>query len=232
MRLINMGLKGEQVRLDFFGCNLKCPYCIHIRQPFEEYSIDEVAEFVSNSAVKKVFIGGAEPTLQKDLIPLIERLHSMGMEIILKSDGMKPEVLEQSLPFVKGFVLELKAPLEDTAAIEELTGISSKRVEQYVANLKTSIDIAKTRWLRLWVRVIPGYVTEESVKRMLPVMEGASEVLLYQFLSNSDFDLPFAGYTSPVPAWEDMESLAAIVVEKVPRVIIVGEKGRKIIGKE
>jgi pyruvate formate lyase activating enzyme len=67
---------------------------------------------------------------------------------------------------------------------------------------------------------------------MLPVMEGACEVLLYQFLSNPDFDHPFAGYTSPVPAWEDMECLASLIVEKVPSVVLVGEKGRKIVGKE
>ncbi len=72
---------------------------------------EEVIDFVKNSSAGKVYLGGAEPTLQKDLIPLIEELHTLGKHILLKSNGMKPELLESALPFVDGFVLEIKAPL-------------------------------------------------------------------------------------------------------------------------
>lgn len=229
MRLIGLSENNGEVRLEFFGCNLKCPYCVHITQPFEEYSIDQIVGFARDSGAKKVFLGGAEPTIQKDLMSLIEGLDKLGVEILLKSDGMKPEVLELAMPYVKGFVLELKAPMDDTTSLEELTGMPGTRVEKYVAHLSRSLELAKNKWLRIWIRVIPGYVTGEQFERVLPVLEGASEVLLYQFLSNPDFDLPFKDYSSPVPSWNEMEELASIACQVVPKVIIIGENGKKPI---
>ncbi|MDK2892309.1 radical SAM protein [Methanohalophilus sp.] len=229
MRLINLSENNGEVRLEFFGCNLKCPYCVHITQPFEEYSIDQIIDFVRDSDAQKVFLGGAEPTIQKDLMSLIEELDRLGVETLLKSDGMKPEVLELAMPYVKGFVLELKAPMDDTASLAELTGMPEDRVDKYVANLSKSLELAKNKWLRIWIRLIPGYVTGKRFEKVIPLLEGASEVLLYQFLSNPDFDLPFKDYSDPVPSWNEMEELASIACHVVPTVVIIGENGKKSI---
>ncbi len=229
MRLIGLSEANGEVRLEFFGCNLKCPYCVHITQPFEEYSIDQIVDFVTDSGATKVFLGGAEPTIQKDLILLIEQLQGLNVEIVLKSDGMKPEILEQAMPYVKGFVLELKAPMDDVSPLIELTGMSGARVETYISNLSRSLEIAKKKWLRIWIRVIPDYVNESNFNKILPLLEGSSEVLLYQFLSNLDFDLPFKNYSDPVPSWVGMVQLADIACQAVPKVIVIGENGKKSI---
>ncbi|MBP2031013.1 pyruvate formate lyase activating enzyme [Methanohalophilus levihalophilus] len=229
MRLIGLSENNGEVKLEFFGCNLKCPYCVHITQPFEEYSIDDILDYVRESGAQKVFLGGAEPTIQKDLLSLIEELSTLGVEIVLKSDGMKPDVLERAMPYVKGFVLELKAPMDNIASLMELTGMSEERVEKYVANLSKSLELAKRKWLRIWIRVIPGYVTGDNFDKILPVLEGSSEVLLYQFLSNPDFDLSFKDFSGPVPSWDEMEELAKIACQAAPKIIVIGEKGKKSI---
>ena len=231
MHLIHLTEANGQIRVEFSGCNMKCPYCVHIHQPSTAHSIEEVIDFVKNSSAGKVYLGGAEPTLQKDLIQLIEELHGLGKHILLKSNGMKPEVLESALPFVDGFVLEIKAPLDDISGTVELTGMSEERTVKYMDLLRKSLAIAMSKWLRVWIRVIPEYVNTETMPRILSEIEGADEVMLYQFLSNPEFDMPFKGHDSPVPEWGELEELAHIVLEKIPRVMLVGEKGKFFLEK-
>ena len=151
---------------------MKCPYCVHIHQPSTAHYIEEVIDFVNNSQAGKVYLGGAEPTLQKDLIPLMEELHALGKHLLLKSNGMKPEVLEDALPFVDGFVLEIKAPLDDISGTVELTGMSEERTVKYMDLLRSSLAIAKSKWLRVWIRVIPEYVNTKTMLRIMSEIKG------------------------------------------------------------
>lgn len=231
MRLISLSDAMGQIRVEFAGCNMKCPYCVHIHQPFKEWSVDEVTDFAKRSTTENVYLGGAEPTLQKELLPLVESLHGIGKQVILKSNGMKPDVLEGALPFVEGFVLEIKAPLDDVPGIMKLTGMSEERSIRYVQLLRRSLGIAKEKWLRVWIRVIPGFINKETIPRILPDVEGASEVMLYQFMSNPDFDLPFMGHEVPTPSWAELKELGDMVIEKVPQVRLVGEKGKTLMKK-
>ncbi|MEL4305513.1 radical SAM protein [Methanococcoides sp. LMO-2] len=231
MRLINLSDNAGQIRVEFAGCNMRCPYCVHIKQPMAEYSIDDVLDFAKASESRDVYLGGAEPTLQKELLPLIEGLHASGKSILLKSNGMKPEVLDSALPFVKGFVIEIKAPLDDIPAIMELTGLSENRVLKYISLLRESLEIAKQKWMRIWIRVIPEFINAETIPRIIPDIEDASEVMLYQFMSNPDFDLPFKGHETPTPEWDEVRNLGEMLLEKVQKVRLVGEGGKLVLGK-
>lgn len=231
MRLISLSDAMGQIRVEFAGCNMKCPYCVHIHQPFKEWSVEEVTAFARRSTTGNVYLGGAEPTLQKDLLPLLEALHDIGKQVILKSNGMKPDVLENALPFVEGFVLEIKAPLDDVPGIMELTGMSEERSRKYVELLRRSLVIAKKKWLRVWIRVIPGFIDKDTMPHILPDVEGASELMLYQFMSNPDFDLPFMGHEVPTPSWAELKELGDMVIEKVPQVRLVGETGKILMKK-
>lgn len=231
MRLINLSDNAGQMRVEFAGCNMRCPYCVHIKQPMTEYSIDDVLDFAKASESKDVYLGGAEPTLQKELIPLIEGLNAYGKSILLKSNGMKPDVLTNALPFVKGFVIEIKAPLDDIPAIMELTGMSEERTVKYISLLRESLEIAKQKWLRIWIRVIPEFINAETIPRIIPDIEDASEVMLYQFMSNPDFDLPFKGHETPTPEWDEVQKLGEMLLEKVQKVRLVGDGGRLVLEK-
>ncbi len=231
MRLIDLSDAMGQIRVEFAGCNMKCPYCVHIHQPFKEWSVEDVVKFAKQSTTRNVYLGGAEPTLQKDLLPLIGALDGIGKKVILKSNGMKPDVLESALPFVEGFVLEIKAPLEDIQAIMVLTGMSEERSKKYVELLRRSIGIARQKWLRIWIRVIPEFINLKTVPTILSELEGVSEVMLYQFMSNPEFDLPFMGHEGPTPSWAELKKLGGIIVEKVPQVRIVGDAGKTVMKK-
>ncbi|WP_407357018.1 radical SAM protein [Methanolobus sp. WCC5] len=229
MRLIDLSDEKGQIRVEFGGCNMKCPYCVHIHQPVKDWTVDELVEYAGKSTTENVYLGGAEPTLQKELLPFIEELHSLGKHVILKSNGMKPDVLRNALCFVQGFVLEIKASSDDIEGIMELTGMSQERSTKYVSLLNESLTIAKNKWLRIWIRVIPEYVNAETMPRILPDLEGASELMLYQFMSNPDFDLPFKGHNEPTPSWREIKELGEMALEKVAQVRLVGERGKMVL---
>ncbi|QLC50502.1 radical SAM protein [Methanolobus zinderi] len=229
MRLIDLSDAKGQIRVEFAGCNMRCPYCVHIHQPMKEWSVEDVVDFAKKSTTENVYLGGAEPTLQKDLMPLLRQLHENGKRIILKSNGMRPAVLEEALPYVEGFVLEIKAPLDDIQAIMELTGMSEERSKKYVKLLHQSLDIARRKWLRIWIRVIPEYVNKDTIPRIMPDLEGASEVMLYQFMSNPEFDLPFNGHEGPTPSWSEIRELGEMILPGVEQVRLVGDQGKLVL---
>ncbi len=229
MRLIDLSDAKGQIRVEFAGCNMRCPYCVHIHQPMKEWSVEDVVDFAKRSTTENVYLGGAEPTLQKDLMPLLRQLHENGKRVILKSNGMRPAVLEEALPYVEGFVLEIKAPLDDIQPIMELTGMSEERSKKYVKLLHQSLDIARRKWLRIWIRVIPEYVNKETMPRIMPDLEGASEVMLYQFMSNPEFDLPFKGHEGPTPSWSEIRELGEMILSGVEQVRLVGDQGKMVL---
>ncbi|WP_445474716.1 hypothetical protein ACT9XH_10105 [Methanococcoides methylutens] len=49
MRLINLSDNTGQIRVEFAGCNMRCPYCVHIRQPMKEYSVEDVVDLAKGS---------------------------------------------------------------------------------------------------------------------------------------------------------------------------------------
>ena len=54
---------------------------------------------------------------------------------------------------------------------------------------------------------------------------------LNQFLSNPDFDKPFMGHDSPVPPWGTMEELGKLMLDTIPRVVLLGEMGKVVLEK-
>lgn len=101
------------------GCNFRCPYC-HNPELVDPklykpclFSKD-ILDFLDHRRGKldAVNITGGEPTLQEDLIPLIQKIRKMGFAVKLDSNGSRPDVLarllkEKLLDFV---ALDIKAP--------------------------------------------------------------------------------------------------------------------------
>ena len=213
------------VRIEFFGCNLRCPYCFHIteNEKQEKMSVEEILLTIRDffdGEKGRITLGGAEPTIQKDLIVLVRSLKEEGHSITLKTDGLKPDVIEKLLDYVDRFVIEIKAPLDDINANAELTGLSSERAEVYLEKLKETLDLVRQKKFRAWIRVIPEYVNTDTIRTIGEDIRGADDAMLYQFLSNPTYDIPFKGYTMPVPTREEIDRLAEILRAYVPRVEI------------
>ncbi|MGD0056622.1 MAG: radical SAM protein [Methanomassiliicoccales archaeon] len=224
MKLIGLKKNGNQARVEFFGCPLRCDYCTRIRQDKKDHEVTEVVEFLADPAVEDVYIGGAEPTLQKrELLDLLQRLRRMNKRITLKTRGNDPEFLKSTIGTVDRYVVEVKCPLDDAACYSELIGLSRDRTRQYINSLDRSLDVLKGQKVRVWIRAIPGFVTPERIESIGKQISGrASEVFLYQFLSNPADDAPFREITEPGPSETEMVAFARKLVRHVPRVIVRG----------
>lgn len=85
------------------GCNFHCPYCHNpelvdnINFPSLLFQEREVLEFLRGrkGLLEGVVISGGEPTLQKDLALLCEKIRDMGYPLKLDTNGSRPEVVDR-----------------------------------------------------------------------------------------------------------------------------------------
>jgi len=214
-----LGVKDCSIEMAF--CHLRCPYCVHIMKDYSEIPAEKVAE--KFESCQSVYIGGAEPTVQKtELMKLLGMLK--GKRVILKTDGMMPDVVEDVSEYVYMFIFEVKADFDDIKAISELTGLKKERAKKYAENLLRSIQIAKDRGkkIRLWVRVIPGYITDKSLKKAFQKIGKVDEILLYQFLSREDWDREFD--RGRKPEFDYVLRLGEVARRFAEKVIVLGER--------
>lgn len=83
-----------------FGCNFRCPFCHNASLVLNE-SEGEISEeqFFSLLSKRKgiidgVCITGGEPLLHKDIVPFMEKIHSMGFLVKLDTNGSFPDRLK------------------------------------------------------------------------------------------------------------------------------------------
>jgi pyruvate formate lyase activating enzyme len=89
--------------LFFSGCNFECPYC---HNPQLAKGCIKVAPFRNGEGIygflerrrtflDGVVISGGEPTLDKDLVTLCEKIKRMGYPIKLDTNGSRPDIIEK-----------------------------------------------------------------------------------------------------------------------------------------
>ena len=94
------------------GCNFRCPFCHNgeLLDSGTEAIMDEreLLDFLSKrrGLLDAVCISGGEPTLQKDLVSLLEKIKQLGYLIKLDTNGSRPEVLKA---LVEGNLLDYVA---------------------------------------------------------------------------------------------------------------------------
>lgn len=85
------------------GCNFRCPFChnaLLVTHRVDNFiSENEFFSFLSKrqGILDGVCITGGEPTLQKDLIPFMQKIKDMNFEIKLDTNGYCPDVLKEVL---------------------------------------------------------------------------------------------------------------------------------------
>ncbi len=83
------------------GCNYKCPFChnrdlVFIPERFDFFEPDDVLAYLGKrkGLLDGVCISGGEPLMQKDLIPLLQKIKDMGYLIKLDTNGGFPQRLK------------------------------------------------------------------------------------------------------------------------------------------
>ncbi|WP_456368507.1 radical SAM protein [Geoglobus sp.] len=222
MRVISYG----GCRVDVGLCNLRCPYCVHLDEETKNVEVSQIASALKGC--NHVYVGGAEPTVHGDLADLLRLLKEGGVSVTLKTNGLLPRKIEETLPYVDRYVFELKGDFDDINTVSELTGLSADRSKRYVENLMESIEIAKNagKKIRIWFRAIPEYIDETRFRKMMERVGRVDEILVYQFLSKPEWDRPFDDASKP--DYEFVRNLGKVAREYADRVIIVGDRREEL----
>ena len=119
------------------GCNFTCPYCHNpnlVGKPGSHgplLALEKVVEFLQQRRrfLEGVVISGGEPTLHADLTAICQKIHGLGYEIKLDTNGSRPKVLNRLIQdkLVDYIAMDLKtdpaayprsiAPQSDTQTI-------------------------------------------------------------------------------------------------------------------
>jgi 7-carboxy-7-deazaguanine synthase len=139
------GLPCVFVRLT--GCNLRCSWCDseYTFQGGRKMDVEEILGKVSRLSPGGglVEITGGEPMLQREAVPLMQRLLDDGYKVLLETSGERP--LER-VPAEVIKIVDVKCPDSgegDTFCMENLETLSTHDEIKFVLSSRADYDFAK-----------------------------------------------------------------------------------------
>jgi pyruvate formate lyase activating enzyme len=168
------------------GCNFNCPYCHNpelvkgCAECPHFWEEDKVYDFLKKHRgfLDGVVISGGEPTLQKDLILLCERIKKMGYPVKVDTNGSRPQVIKGLIEkkLVDYIAMDIKTdPLLYAPLI--------KRKDCNPGDIVSSIQIIMESGLPYEFKTtcIKPLVTDRIVKNIVRLIQGAKLYALQKF---------------------------------------------------
>ncbi len=169
----------------YSGCNMRCSYChnaalVDTPDVYPDICADDLFDMVAarRGFIDAVVISGGEPTLDKTMPQLVERLKTLDLLIKLDTNGLHPQAIEallheNLLDFVS---LDLKTTPE---RYPELGAPANA-----AAALRASVSILAAADIEVEFRTtcMPGYVEVEDIHALGKLIEHAGPWVLQQFV--------------------------------------------------
>jgi pyruvate formate lyase activating enzyme len=165
------------------SCNMRCPFChnsdLVLNDNLNIISEEEILSFLKKrkNVLEGVCITGGEPTLQKDLIPFIKDVKSLGYKIKLDTNGLNPKIIENIThnKLVDYIAMDIKNSL-DKYNITCGTTIN-------ISNIKESVDIIMESGIDYEFRttIIKQFHNEEDLINIGKWLRGATDYYLQQY---------------------------------------------------
>ncbi|MDD5269951.1 MAG: anaerobic ribonucleoside-triphosphate reductase activating protein [Candidatus Omnitrophica bacterium] len=99
------------------GCNFRCPYCHNPQLVYpgmfeKPIPFTHVYDFLRErrGLLDAVVFCGGEPTLQADLPEKIRAVKALGYFVKIDTNGSRPDVLAEILPYLDYIAMDVKAP--------------------------------------------------------------------------------------------------------------------------
>ncbi len=204
------------------GCNFCCPFCHNgdlVLNPHKVPLISEEELFAFLEKRKGILDGvcitGGEPTLQRDLPKLIDRIKEMGYLVKLDTNGSAPEVLEmlfkdRMLDYV---AMDIKASKENYARACGLASMDIGRIEasaQLLMGNETSYEFRTT--------VVRGLHEKEDFEKIGQWLKGNKAYFLQAYRDSEN--VIQGGFTQHTK--EEMDIFAVTLRNYMERVEIRG----------
>ncbi|PIV64868.1 MAG: anaerobic ribonucleoside-triphosphate reductase activating protein [Candidatus Nealsonbacteria bacterium CG_4_8_14_3_um_filter_37_36] len=178
------------------GCNFRCPFCYASELVLPEkiknqpkISEKELFKFLKErkKLIDGVVLCGGEPTMSRELIPLIKKIKKMGFFVKLDTNGSDPKILKKLIDekLIDYVALDIKGPKE---RYNEFVG---KKVD--VKKIQESIDILKEGRVDYEFRstIVPTLHTKEDVIEMAKWIRGTKRYYLQNFRPEKTIDPKF-----------------------------------------
>ena len=197
------------------GCNFRCPFChnpelvlpeliANASSSLDESFFDKLNE--RRGFLDAVVVSGGEPTLQVDLLQILERIKKLGYLVKLDTNGTRPDLIQDALEsgLVDYIAMDIKAPLDaydrmagvrvDTSTIERSISIITRLAPLYEfrttagPGLSTDDLLEIGRWLTgiraYWLQMfqVSGEkgLVDESCREMAVLEEKDLEAVWHQ----------------------------------------------------
>ena len=205
-----------------YGCNFRCPFChnagLVVGEQPEEVKEDDFFAYLDKrkGVLDGVAITGGEPTLQKDLIPFIEKIKERGLAVKLDTNGARPEVVKEILDqgIVDYFAMDVKNGPQKYAA--------TAGVDVDLNAIKESISLLITRAPDYEFRttVVKGFHEKGDIEEIGKMIVGAKKYFLQKF---TDSGAILGTGVGPCDE-EEMESFLKEAQKYVPEAKIRGKE--------
>ncbi len=179
-------------------CNFRCPYCQNsglVLNPdqYETVSFETIADYLSKnkSWVDGICLTGGEPCFFEDLLDFIKRIHDMGTQVKLDTNGTFPDMLRKVLEMgiVDYVAMDIKGPL-DFQAYSRSAGIrNGKLLEKVKETIKLIMNSGVDYEFR--TTVVPTLHEEADIIKIAKYIEGARKFALQNFSNRETLDPEF-----------------------------------------
>jgi len=175
------------------GCNFRCPWCysselVLPKKIKRQFKISEKDFFKFLKERKKLIEGvvlcGGEPTISKELIPLIKKIKKMEFLVKLDTNGSNPEILKKLIEkkLIDYVAMDIKGPKEK---YNEFIGtkIDIKKIQK-------SIEILKKGKIDYEFRstIVPTLHRKKDVIKMAKWIKGTRRYYLQNFRPENTID--------------------------------------------
>lgn len=153
------------------GCNLRCPFChnadLVLPEKIEKVSLLPAETVLTDLERRKkwvdgVVVTGGEPTLQGGLEEFLRFLKEGSLEVMLESNGTRPEVMERLLAekLLDKVVFDYKLDWESYGLLGSNAVLTAK--------IKKSYELVwrEAGFLEVRTTLVPGWHTQERLLKM------------------------------------------------------------------
>ena len=182
---------GHPAAILFTGdCNFRCPFCQNAPLVLSSSGEPVIAEDEIFSFLKKrkgmlegVVVTGGEPTLQKDLIPFLGRLKTLGYLVKLDTNGYRPDVLEKAMEsgYVDYVAMDIKTSLDEYPVVAGIKNLDVSRIERSVELLKSGAVDYEFR-----TTVVEPLHHKENFEKIGELLKGCRRYYLQSFVDSGN----------------------------------------------
>ena len=182
---------GHPAAILFTGdCNFRCPFCQNAPLVLSSSSEpvideDEIFSFLKKrkEMLEGVVVTGGEPTLQRDLIPFLGRLKTLGYLVKLDTNGYRPDVLEKAMEsgYVDYVAMDIKTSLDEYPVVAGIKNLDVSRIERSVELLKSGAVDYEFR-----TTVVEPLHHKENFEKIGELLKGCRRYYLQSFVDSGN----------------------------------------------